>query len=119
MLFLTTGFFDLQSKSCAENDQTMIDHEGSAREKRVRIAEILMGLVPKCEMEVDLFASDVEENIVTNNNSEKTLCNDVIDNIQNKLRLCGESSKLTTWIGAYDTHVSLCVDDVPIRTDLI
>ena len=65
-------------------------------------------------MEEAALASDAETRNINNNNSDKALYDDVVNNIQDELRRDGKSLKLKTSFGTYGIRDSQHLDDVSI-----
>ena len=65
-------------------------------------------------MEAAAFTSDVETRCTANNNYYNASYDDAIDNLEDKFRLDGDSSKKKMSIGDCDEYESPCVDNSSI-----
>ena len=82
ILFPTNSKIDLYNNIYAENERAMINHKVNIREKSERTAIILENIASNYEMETAAFISNTEIRHTININSDSTLYDDIINNIE-------------------------------------
>ena len=105
-LFLTNSKIYPHNKIYTENKRAIVDYEGNIRIKSKRIAIVLEDIASNCEIQAVAFISDIEIRHTININYNSTLHDNIINNLEDKLRLDCELSKLKISIRAYDIYES-------------